>query len=177
MTTTAVTTDQSQAAVSVKADNVVYRRYVKGTPNAKDANKTDWEVKIVSAPTDKTDEEMDKLGFKRQAEQSVIVQRAGTVDGFAQIIPDEDERVNIFNRGLSQKLSQKLTAKLTETNDDGSPEFVFAEEVYNPSDLLNEETKRRNLSPSERAVKMLRMSGLSEAQISAMISAMGDAAQ
>jgi hypothetical protein len=162
---------------SIKSDNVVYRRFIKGTPNAKDSNKTDWEVKIVSAPTEKTNEEMAASGFTPQGEQTVVVQRAGTVDGFAQIIPDEDERVNIFNRGLSQKLSQKLTAKLTETNDDGSAGFPFAEEAYNPSELLNEETKRRNLTPSERAIKMLRMSGLSEAQITAMIAAMGDSGQ
>lgn len=162
---------------SVKSDTVVYRRYIKGTPNAKDANKTDWEVKIISAPTEANDKQMAESGFTPQGEQSVIVQRAGTADGFAQIVPDEEERVNIFNRGLSQKLSQKLTAALTETKDDGSPDFTFTEEAFNPTELINAATTRRNLTPSERAIKMLKMSGLSESQITAMIAAMGDSAQ
>lgn len=177
MATATVTPVSTTPDQSIKSDNVVYRRYIKGTPNAKDANKTDWEVKIVSAPTAANDEAMSKDGFTVQGEQTVIVMRAGTVDGFAQIIADEDERVNIFNRGLSQKLSQKLTAELTATKDDGSPEFPFTEEAFNPTELLNAATTRRNLTPSERAIKMLRMSGLSEAQITAMIAAMGDSGQ
>lgn len=172
MASATVATEQE---LPIKSDNVVYRRYVKGTQNAKDANKTDWEVKIISAPTQANDEQMTKDGYSVQGEQSVIVQRAGTVDGFAQIIPDEEERVNIFNRGLSQKLSQKLTAELTATKDDGTPEFQFTEEAFNPAQLLNALTTRRNLSPTERAMKMLRASGLSEAQITAMLAAMESA--
>jgi hypothetical protein len=152
----------------VKSENVDYVRFIKGTANAT-TNKTDWDVKVLAAPSEAVIKDLQAKGYSIQATQTVIVTRAGSPEGFEQIVSDPEERTNVFNRGVAQKLQQKVTANLGDSDDEGKPTFTFSEAAYDPSEWLNEATSRRNLSPEEKAARDLAKSGLSQDVIKAML--------
>ena len=143
--------------VDIKTSNETYRVYVKLDDKGKIIDK---ETKMSSAGKDNS--AWDKLskepGYTLALEQTLKSYRAGTWAGAALIITDEDERVNIFNRGLLQKFGQKATGLLTELNDDETNlKFDPIAGAYDMIDLLNEETKRRNLSPTDKAAAAVRV--------------------
>jgi hypothetical protein len=158
------------ADLSVKTENVTYARYIKAT--ALENGTKSYSVKVVRAPEASDDEQMTKDGYTKQAAQTITVYQAGTPDGFAQIVRDEEERVNVWNRGLAQKTQNKINAMLSESNDDGSPTFTFSEDAYDSIDKLNEVTNRRNLSQTDKAKKFLTSSGFTPEQIAAMLAAL-----
>jgi hypothetical protein len=163
------------AALSVKTENVVYTRFVKAS-EAANGQKV-YQAKVIRNANADDQAQMEKEGYQFQAAQSVTIYSAGTPDGFEQIIKDEEERTNVFNRGLAQKTQNKLNSLLQETNEDGSPVFPFSEDAYDSLEKLNELTNRRNLSPTDKARKLLEASGLDQATIAAMLSAMVAQAQ
>lgn len=163
MASTIATTD-----LSVKSRNVVYVRFAKGVANPT-TNKTDWDVKILADPSEAVSADLESKGFIKQAEQTVIISVAGTPEGFEQLVSDPEERVNVFNRGVNQKYQQKLNALFSDTDDDGKPTHQYTEEAYDPSELLNEATSRRNLTPEDKAARDLKKSGLSQEMIAAML--------
>ena len=157
MATTTTTTD-----LSVKSENVVYERYTKLVYSETDPTKLiDVKTAILSNPTQEERDANLKQGFTLEFVQTVRVDKAGTVEGMSQIITDKDELVTIFNRGLQSKLNQKLNSKFRENNEDGTAAFQATEEVYDPTELLNEATQRKSLSPIEKAFKGLEKSGIS----------------
>lgn len=160
----------TQTDLSVKSENVIYERYTKVVMSAADPSKVS-EVKTALLSNPKPEEQKKLLdeGYVLEFTQTVRVDEAGTEEGMAQIVSDPEERVIIFNRGLQSKLNQKLNSLFKESNDDGSATFASTEEVYDPSDLLNAPTKRRNLSPFEKAIKGLEKSGLSQEAIAAAV--------
>lgn len=154
MATATVTPDST--AVDIKTYTETYRVYAK----AKEDGKIDPEsVKMTTAGKD--DAAWKKLdadtSYTKLLEQSVKMYDAGTIAGISLLVEDPDEAVNIFNRGVSQKTGQKLKAVFTEISDDGlSLVFDPVADAYDTLELLNEATKRRNLSPADKAAKSLR---------------------
>jgi hypothetical protein len=159
--------------MAVKSENVLFVRYSKVTPKADDPSKVEKvDVALLQNPKAESEKELTDKGYAVEFKQTVRVDEAGTWDGCAQIIPDEEERVIIFNRGLASKLNQKLNSKFRETNEDGTATYQSTEDVYDPSELLNDPTRRRNLSPIDKAIAGLSKSGLSADAIAAAVAAL-----
>lgn len=143
-------------AIDIKASNETYRVYVK---LGEDGKIIDKETRVSTAGKDNSAwDKLDKdTNYKLALEQSIKVYRAGTWAGAKQLIEDEEEAVNIFNRGAVQKQGQKIIGLLTELDDSGTNlKFDPTPGAYDMFELLNEETKRRNLSPEDKAANNLR---------------------
>lgn len=159
--------------LAVKSENVQYERWSKVTMSATEPTKVEKvETSIVSNPSDDDRKKLTEAGYTQEFSQTVRVDSAGTWEGASQIVTDEDERVVVFNRGLMSKLNQKLNAKFKETNEDGTATFQSTEEVFDPSELVNEATKRKNLSPMEKAIKGLEKAGIPADALAAAIAAL-----
>jgi hypothetical protein len=136
---------------SIKTSNETYRTYVQLDAEGKKIVKTSF------GTAGKDNAFWNKLdapdsGFQIGLEQTVKRYKAGSVEGCSEIIPDPDEFVNIFNRGLDQKFNQKINGVLTETTDDATQlAFNPQADAFDTIDLLREPTQRRNLSDNEKA--------------------------
>lgn len=163
-------TPASTNQVDIKTFNETYRVYVKldadgkkiietkmGTAGKDNAfwtkmDSPEWEVTDKAGNVTKV-----KNPWVLGLEQTAKLYKAGTWSGAALLIEDEEERVNVFNRGGTQKVGQKLTTTFTELTDDESQlKFDPITGSYDTIDLLNAETQRRNLSPTDKAIKNLR---------------------
>lgn len=159
-TSTAVTDNAASTvnsnAVDIKASNETYRVYVK---LGEDGKIIDKDTRVSTAGKDNSAwDKLDKdTNYKLALEQSIKVYRAGTWSGATQLVEDEEERVNVFNRGAVQKQGQKIINLLTELDESGTNlKFDPTPGAYDMFELLNEETKRRNLSPEDKAANNLR---------------------
>ncbi len=154
MGTTAVTNDTTSSDVAIKPENITYNVYVK--LNAE--GKVDVKETVYTA-SEKQIEKYNKpdSGFSLAKTQTIRVYKAGTVDGFVTLIGDNEEAVNIINRGLAKKTNQKIADFLTGF-DETTQSFVNdqTDEVVDTRDMLQEPTQRRNLSPTEKAVRALK---------------------
>lgn len=160
--------NENANTLPIKSENVVYGRFIKAEYNEK-TQKTDYTPKVVRAYTEDDVKALEADGFKLQVSQTVTTHRAGSPEGFAQLVPDAEESVNIWNRGYAQKESNKLVALFGESKEDGTPEFQFTEEAYDERELLATATSRRNLSPLDKAVKAIRSSNLPDAVKESMV--------
>lgn len=185
MSTNAVSTD----TMAVTTHNETYRVYVKPDKEGKIDPK---ETKFVTAGKDnKTWNDLDKLvesgEYTLMLEQTVREYKANTWDGVAALIPDEEERVNIFNAGLNAKSDRKIKAVLTEVTEDGKSLEFDPVELFDTIDLIQEATQRKNLTPIEKATRQIRTAVKAmfptfndeqvENQVRVMLSAMQDAGQ
>jgi hypothetical protein len=138
--------------------------------------KLDAEGKIVPKSVRHTSSEKDIATLKSAEykgdetiafEQTVIAPRAGTLDGFAELITDPEERLNIINKGLSAKFNQKIRTALIELDENGALAFQPVEPTYDATPLVQEPALRVNMTPYDKAAKML--SGLSEEMRAAIL--------
>lgn len=143
-------------SVDIKTYNDTYRVYVKlGTDGKIDPQS----IKMTTSGKDnsawtKLDQDPE---YKLALEQTAKEYAAGTVAGAALLIEDQEELVNVINRGIAQKLGQKLKATFTEISEDGlSLVFDPVAGAFDTLELLNEATKRRNLSPEDKALRSVR---------------------
>lgn len=159
--------------LAVKSENVVFERYTKVVYTQSEPTKVQ-EVKTAILSNPKPEEQQKLLadGYVLEFTQTVRVDKAGTVEGMAQIVTDAEELVTVFNRGLQSKLNQKLNSLFKESNEDGTATFQSTEEIYDPSELINEPTQRRSLSPVEKAIKGLEKSGIPAEMLAQAIAAL-----
>jgi hypothetical protein len=162
--------------LAVKSENVVFERYTKVTMSQTEPTKVDKiETAILSNPKPEDQQKLTDAGYTLEFSQTVRVDKAGSVEGMSQIVTDPEELVTIFNRGLNSKLNQKLNSLFKESNEDGSATFQSTEDVFDPSELINEPTQRRSLSPIEKAIKGLEKSGISADMLAQAIAALQSA--
>ena len=93
----------------------------------------------------------------------------GSLDGLATLIGDDEEAVNIVNRGIAQKTSQKVNSVLLEVNDKNELVFEPTEDVVDTRDMLQEPTKRRSLSPIEKLGRDAKKAGFDSTLVMALI--------
>jgi hypothetical protein len=107
--------------------------------------------------------------------QAVTSYKVGTLEGFEQLIPDAEERLNIINKGIGSKFNQKIKTVLTEQDEAGNLAFQPVEPSYDALALLQEAALRTNLSPTDKAIKML--AGLPEEMRAAILAQFAAAGQ
>jgi len=156
--------------MAVKPETVTFGLVGSQVPDGVDANnqpKFKTELKAVSRDKDiAAAKEKGELLF----EQTFSYNRAGSIEGISQIIKDEEEAVNIFNAGLKVKLNSRVKAMIEEIDDDNNPAFQPVEGTYDLTDVLNEPAQRRNLSPTEKAIRVLVGLGMTREQATALVS-------
>jgi hypothetical protein len=154
-------------AIPFTSENIDARVYLKPatTPD------TQPKVTLLTGNFQKFEESEEGKEFTLVISQSIKTYKASTLDGIKQLLDnDEEEAVNIFNRGLAQKFNQKLNSNLKELDAQGQP-------VFQPTDLVDsiewirEATKRSTMTPTEKAVKALAAAGFTPETIAAMFAA------
>lgn len=127
--------------VKMGEDGKILPKSVRHTSSEKD-------IASLEAPDYKGDE---VIAFK----QPVSKPSVGTLEGFEELIPDADERLNIINKGISSKFNQKIRTTLIELDEAGNLAFQVVEPVYDATPLVQACAERVNLSPTEKAMKVL----------------------
>lgn len=172
MSTTAQVTETPNLDLSIKTENLVYQVWVKTDEKGAVIEK-EITYRAVGSDEAKEKEATEKLtssGYILGKQQTVKSYKAGTMEGFLEIVSDPDEALNIANRGLAAKFNQKIKDVLTDF-DTASQTFVNpqTEDVFDSRELLQEPTQRRALNQSEKIIRDLKKSGLSDTVIAAMI--------
>lgn len=157
MSSTATVTD-----MAVKPETITFALTAVKTPDGKDAAGEDKFKTVLKAVSRDKDIAEAKAKGELLIEQTFSFDRAGTVSGIAAVIKDEEEAVNVFNSGLKVKLNSKVKALLEDTDEEGNPTFQAIEGTYDLRDLLNEPAQRRNLSPTDKALRVLMGLGLTK---------------
>jgi len=159
----------TENTVDIKTENQEYRVYV----TLKEDGQSIKDKSVVSV-NDFEDWQKKHPDETLAIQQSIRKYRFGSVEAFLKTIDDEEEAVNIINRGVAAKFSQKLNAKLLETDETGNLAFQPVEGVYDSLEWLQEETKRKNLTPIEKVERDLKknlsaLSGDDVAKLQAML--------
>lgn len=81
--------------------------------------------------------------------QTFSVVEAENVSDFVTMVPDEAERVNLFNRGVVLKQQAGIRQLLLDAN------FSPVEGAYDLSEMVAEKRERRAATPEEKALKAL----------------------
>ena len=129
------------------------------TSSEKDIEALEAKDYLEKTPVDKRE----MIAFK----QTVVKPTAGTLEGFASLIADPEEQLNIVNKGLASKFNQKIRTKLIEQNEDGTLVFQPTDGAYDATELVQEVTQRVSMTPTDKALKAL--SGLSPENLAAVM--------
>ena len=79
----------------------------------------------------------------------------GSETGFADLITDPEVRLDIINKGIASKFNQKIRTTLIELDEAGNLAFQPVEPSYDATALVQEAALRTNMSPTDKAIKML----------------------
>jgi len=177
MSTTAPVTENS-LDLAIKTDNVTYQVWVKLDDKGKviEEGKDKPTARQVTADSDREDEVAKKLtdeGFVLGKTQVVKSYRAGTMDGFVEIIGDPEEALVVANKGIAAKFNQKAMKFLLDFDTEAQT-FVNpqTDDVADSREWLQEPTQKRSLTPADKMIRALRGAGYSDKQIAAAISAL-----
>jgi hypothetical protein len=154
MATSPITTDTKMALrPETLTYGVIGERVITGKDNAgNDLFKTDLNATINEKAIAKAKENGTLL-----FEQTVSFDLAGTIEGFTQVIKDTDECVDVFNAGVkSARITPRVRTLLTAVDEQGNPSFQPVEGSYDIRELINEEATKKNLTPTEKALRALR---------------------
>jgi len=154
MSTSAVVPSETPVSIAVSPELITFAVYTVET-EIKNADNT--VSKAVALKHTSSDKEITKSKEDGTFlfEQSVTAYRVGSLEGLTELVPDAEEAVNIINRGIQQKFNQKVKAFLTEVDAEGNPVFQQVEGAFDSKDWIQAETKRRNLSDTEKAMKFV----------------------
>lgn len=156
--------------MAVKPEIITFGLQATQVSDGVDANNQPKHKTVLKAISREKDLEEAKKDGTLLFEQSMSFDRAGALSGISSIIKDEEEAVNIFNSGLKVKLNSKVKALLEDVDEEGNPTFQPVEGNYDLRDLLNEPAQRRNLSPTDKAIRVLIGLGMTKEQAAALVS-------
>jgi hypothetical protein len=140
------------AVVPIKNEVITFAVVAKLDASGKpvSASITSSEKKI--AELEKPDYSGDEtIAFK----QPVISARLGSLDGLAELIPDPEVQLDIFNKGLGSKFNQKVRTTLTELDEAGNFVFQPTETPFDATSLLREAAQRTSMSDYDKAIKTI----------------------
>jgi hypothetical protein len=170
--------------LAIKSENITYRVYVTLDDKGKIADTEFGTAGKDNAFWNKMDKLVEAGTHQLALEQTVKAYKVGTIEGLISLIEDNEEVIAIINRGLTAKYNQKIGAALKELTDDGANlKFEPIDGAYDSLSLLQEPTVRKNLSPTDKALKLMRQSfkvlfpDLTEEQLEVRLSEMLAASQ
>ena len=147
-----ITSPNTLSAMPVKNEIVNFAVIVKLDDNGKI-------VKVRHSSNEKAIAEV-QIGANKDGEtvafmQPVISPSVGTIDGFAELVPDAEERLNIINKGIGAKFNQKIRTTLIELDNEGNLAFQPVEPTFDATYLVAAAAERVNMSPTDKAMKVL----------------------
>ena len=153
------TATDATSSVGIVTNNETYRVYVKLDKDGKIIPKET--IVVTAGKENKTWNDLDKEkeqsnGYQLALEQTVREYKAGSWDAIASLIPDEEERLTIFNSGLNSKSDRKIKSELSKLDDAGTNLATEPTDLYDTLDLIQEPTQRRNLTPVDKAIRSIR---------------------
>lgn len=162
MSTSAILTEQTSAALPVKKEVVTFA-VVAVVENGKIVKKrhtsSENDIKDLERPDYGKDKDGNAIAKENEViafKQPVVKSKLGTLAGFEELVPDESVRLDIINKGLDAKFNQQIRTLLIETNE-ADTEFTFqpVEPTYDATDIYNKEPLRTTQSPMDKATKIL----------------------
>lgn len=152
MSTSAVISPNTSAALPVKNENVTFLVVVKLDENSKIKSvrhtSNEKDITALQAPDYKGDE---TVAFS----QVVVKPSVGTLEGFETLIPDADVRLDIINKGIAAKFNQKIRTSLIELDEAGNLVFQPTDTPYDATALVQEAALRTVQSPMDKALKAI----------------------
>jgi hypothetical protein len=99
-------------------------------------------------------------GNLKLSENNFLFYTLENEEGFAELVPDAEQRLYILNKGLSALQTQKANQKQAELTEDETA-FAYNDETIDLRDAVNESPKKKNLTGLQKISRDL--DGLSEA--------------
>lgn len=143
---TAVATTEQQSSANVSFDLQTYVVLNEGTEK---------EPVYKAYPEDEAQKRIDEKKGTEVFRQSGRFYKASNEAGANELIPDEKERTQMFNRGIMVKQQNRFRAKLVETDEDGNIVFQGSDGAYDLREIVASPTQRRGLTPLEKLERVL----------------------
>ena len=145
------TPNTSDSSVNVTKENIIYRTYglldEKGLP-------TDTAVRRQSADG-KVWEELEKAGKTRLVENTYIWYTLTNEEGFADLVPEADQRLAIINKGINAL--QTAAANQTQVEfDKEAGQYVTNDQIVDLIEAINAPISKRGQSPLQKALGSLK---------------------
>ena len=145
------TPNTSDSSVNVTKENIIYRTYglldEKGLP-------TDTAVRRQSADG-KVWEELEKAGKTRLVENTYIWYTLTNEEGFADLVPEADQRFAIINKGINAL--QTAAANQTQVEfDKEAGQYVTNDQIVDLIEAINAPISKRGQSPLQKALGSLK---------------------
>jgi len=162
-TTTTALTGVTSSSGDLSTEKVTYRAYVKF--------KEDGTIADIQAKAQVKDEtnwkKLEAEGWVQFNQNDFIRYNVKTMAAAELLVPDEAQRVYIFQAGLNYLQNAKANKKSVEVKEGTDTVNVQAEPVYNDDEIdlqesINEPPERRSLSPLEKLQKLLSGMNLSQ---------------
>lgn len=165
-----MSTTATVSEMAVKPEAVTFGLQATTVTTGKDNNGNDIQKTELKAISREKELESSRKNNQLLFEQTFSYDLANNLDGLLNITKgDADEAVAIFNAGLKIRLNSRLKALLEDVDEDGNPTFQPVEGTYDLRDILAEPAQRRNLSPSDKAVRVLIGLGMDKDTAMAMV--------
>jgi hypothetical protein len=174
------TTSTGNSTLPITPSNETYRAYVK----LDEKGKVD-DVRVVTAGKDEaTWKELDNptkpenKDYQLAIQQTFRTYKVGSIEAARNLVDNDEELVNIINAAIAAKTNRKINSYLKELNEDETNLKVDPVEIVDTLDFVQDETRRKNLSPTEKAERMVRTSlklmfpNLGEDELTAKVSQM-----
>lgn len=141
----------NQNSLHVTTENIDYRTY--GSLNEK--GEPDKEVVRRQSADGETWKELESKGLVKLVENTFTWYTLQSEDGFAELVPDAEQRVAIINKGLNA--IQTATANQTMVKwDKESASYVTNGETIDLREAINEPINRRNMTPVQKVASQLK---------------------
>ena len=142
---------ESTSSANVTKENIVYRTYGslddKGQPIGTAVRRQSQDGSVW--------EQMEKDGKTRLVENTFIWYTLTNEEGFADLVPDADQRLAIINKGINAL----QTARANQTQADFDKEagqYVTSDQIVDLIDVINEPISKRGQSPLQKALGTLK---------------------
>lgn len=142
---------ESASSANVTKENIIYRTYGslddKGQPVGTAVRRQSQDGSVW--------EQMEKDGKTRLVENTFIWYTLTNEEGFADLVPDADQRLAIINKGINAL--QTARANQTQVDfDKEAGQYVTNDQVVDLIDAINEPISKRGQSPLQKALGTLK---------------------
>jgi hypothetical protein len=142
---------ENTSSANVTKENIIYRTYgtldEKGQPVGAAVRRQSQDGAVW--------EQMEKDGKTRLCENTYIWYTLTNEEGFADLVPDMDQRLAIINKGINAL----QTARANQTQADFDKEagqYVTNDQIVDLIDAINEPISKRGQSPLQKALGTLK---------------------
>jgi hypothetical protein len=163
------TTDQAVSTGTLSTEKVTYRGFAKFDDKGKIS---EVNAKAESGQKNEKGEPknwaiMTEKGYTQLNENEFVRYTVKSEEGFALLVPDEQQRLYIVQAGLNYIQNSKANGFMVELEEDGVTPSSNGKTI-DLKEAINEPPSKRSLSPQEKLLKTINSMGLTKEQAIAL---------